>query len=227
MGSDNLFHKRRERGKKNLERKKAKREPYDRVLIVCEGEKTEPNYFRDLIIANRINSANVEIDGSCGSSPISVWQHALETYKSEQRKGDPYDRVYCVIDRDSHQSYRRVLEQASRMRPSNTFFVIPSIPCFEYWILLHFDYRTKPYSGAQTGSPCESLIDELKGFLPEYEKGASGLYNLIAAQTDYAIHNSQRAIQHARDTGTEEPTTYVHELVAYLRKLKKKSDSKD
>lgn len=42
MGSDNLFHKRKERKAASLRRAKAKRSPYDVVLIVCEGAKTEP-----------------------------------------------------------------------------------------------------------------------------------------------------------------------------------------
>lgn len=33
---------RRDRSRHSLKRQGPKREPYDRVLIVCEGEKTEP-----------------------------------------------------------------------------------------------------------------------------------------------------------------------------------------
>ena len=39
MGTDNLFHNRKAKGKKELERKRARREPYDKVLIVTEGKK--------------------------------------------------------------------------------------------------------------------------------------------------------------------------------------------
>jgi hypothetical protein len=48
MGSDNLFHKRKVRRAASLRRTAARRDSYDTVLIVCEGEKTEPNYFREL-----------------------------------------------------------------------------------------------------------------------------------------------------------------------------------
>ena len=46
MGSDDLFHKRKAKQTRDLKRKKDKRAPYDKVLIVCEGGKTEPNYFQ-------------------------------------------------------------------------------------------------------------------------------------------------------------------------------------
>lgn len=47
MGTDDLFHKRRAKKAKDLRRRKARRDPYDKVLIVCEGSKTEPYYFTD------------------------------------------------------------------------------------------------------------------------------------------------------------------------------------
>ena len=46
MGSDDLFHKRKARTAELHRRRVARRAPYDRVLIVCEGAKTEPNYFK-------------------------------------------------------------------------------------------------------------------------------------------------------------------------------------
>ena len=48
MGNDNLFHKRKERKAESLRRRRAQKSPYDVVLIVCEGGKTEPNYFAEL-----------------------------------------------------------------------------------------------------------------------------------------------------------------------------------
>ena len=47
MGSEDLFHKRKAKSVKQLARNKSKRAPYDKVLIVCEGTKTEPYYFTD------------------------------------------------------------------------------------------------------------------------------------------------------------------------------------
>lgn len=52
---------RRDRSRKSLKRPGPKREPYDRVLIVCEGEKTEPNYLKEMIAHFQLSSANVAI----------------------------------------------------------------------------------------------------------------------------------------------------------------------
>ncbi len=39
MGTDNLFHKRKERKVELLRRRRAMKAPYDVILIVCEGGK--------------------------------------------------------------------------------------------------------------------------------------------------------------------------------------------
>ena len=59
MGTDNLHHKRKAKQVSRLQRQNAKRKPYDKVLIVCEGEKTEPNYFNELKDHYEINTAKV------------------------------------------------------------------------------------------------------------------------------------------------------------------------
>lgn len=56
MGTDNLFHRRKAKQAKELARKKANRERYNKVLIVCEGTKTEPNYFNALKDHLELNS---------------------------------------------------------------------------------------------------------------------------------------------------------------------------
>ena len=50
MGRDN--HP-KERQARQLERKLNRRASYDRILIVCEGSKTEPNYFEEIRISVR------------------------------------------------------------------------------------------------------------------------------------------------------------------------------
>lgn len=152
MGSEDRFHKRKAKTERDLARKQAKRATYDRVLIVCEGSKTEPNYLRELIDCLELNTANVEVDGECGSSPISVVTHSKQRYTEEKRKGDAFDRVFCVFDKDTHTSYESALDETSKAKPKNVYQAINSVPCFEYWLLLHFEFTTKPYasSGAKS-----------------------------------------------------------------------------
>lgn len=220
MGSDDLFHKRRNTSNKKLEREKAKRDPYDRILIVCEGEKTEPDYLRELIDYLKLNSANVEVDGNCDSSPDKILTYAKKCYNEEIKKGEAYDKVYCVFDKDSHTTYDATVLAIRGLKPKATYQAITSVPCFEYWVLLHYNYITRPFVRTETKSPCDSVIDELKTYMPAYKKGDKGVFNEIMKQTDFAVANSLRACEQAKQTDTDNPTTLMHELIEYLRNLK-------
>lgn len=221
MGSDDLFRKRKTRGSADLKRKKAKRSSYDKVLIVCEGEKTEPNYFRELIIHYELNTANVEIDGRCGSSPRNVFQRAVKLYDEEKSKGDPFDRVYCVFDKDTHATYEEALDSIKRKKPRGVFLHTTSVPCFEYWVILHYNPTTKPYRSNGKKSAANNVESELiKNYLPTYQKGKKGLFGFLLRDLDFALANAKRINRQAEQNDTDNPTTEIGELVEYLRDLK-------
>ena len=72
----------KERQKKQLERKQSRRASYDRILIVSEGSKTEPNYFREIPAAHCLHTANVEVRPSeLGNAPIHVVEYAQALWR--------------------------------------------------------------------------------------------------------------------------------------------------
>ncbi len=158
MGTDDLFHKCRAKKASELARRKAGRKPYSKMLIVCEGEKTEPHYFKDLKDFYELDSANVEISGNGGSNPVSIFVYGKQRFRAESDAGDPFDKVFCVFDRDSHINVRRALNEISKANPKDTFFAITSVPCFEFWLLLHFYYTTKPYETLPGNSACHPVL---------------------------------------------------------------------
>ena len=70
---------------RSLSRRPPSVEPRDRVLIVCEGKKTEPNYFKRLRGMLRLSSTTVKVVHE-GPSPITVVKTAVKY------RGD-YDHV--------------------------------------------------------------------------------------------------------------------------------------
>ena len=220
MGSDNLHHKRKAKAERELKRRKSRRDSYEKILTVCEGEKTEPNYFNELVNYYKLNSANVEIDGTCGSSPKSVLERAEKLTKLELDKGDGYDRVYCVFDKDSHQTYDETIKRISLKKPSKLFYLGVSIPCFEYWLLLHFKYSTKPYQAAGNSSIANEVLRELKTVFPAYTKGCESTFITLIDQIEFAKQNAIRAAKSAKENYTDNPSTHIHELVEYLQNLK-------
>lgn len=220
MGTDNLHHKRKARKAKSFGRSSPKRESYDRVLIICEGKKTEPNYFKELRKQLRLSSVNVEIDGErSGSSPINVVNYAIKKYKES---GQDYDRVFCVFDKDTHTTYGQAKDIVTRKRmgKGHKMEVIDSIPCFEFWILLHFGFTTQSFSATGCRSICETVITELKKHIPDYEKGKDTIFLITKDRLNDAIKHANQVQQYHETSGTDNPSTKVHELVDYLMNLK-------
>ena len=73
MGTDDLFHKRKSREAESLRRQAAKRAPYDVVLIVCKGEKTEPYYFKGLREHLQLSNANIVIADNANLIPSALY----------------------------------------------------------------------------------------------------------------------------------------------------------
>lgn len=220
MGSDDLHKKRKAKNLKDLQRKQAKRESYDRVLIVCEGEKTEPFYFIGLRDWYRLNTANIEITGECGSDPMSVFNKTKELYEKSKKESNTFDRVYCVFDKDDHPNYQQATNAISQIRYKDTFFAITSVPCFEYWLLLHFVYSTKPYQGTEDKSVGSHVLNELRKYIPDYTKGKKDIFSLLQHQLKTAIANAKRSNKEAESNYTDNPSTKVVHLVEYLINLK-------
>jgi hypothetical protein len=64
---------------KELARRPGRRAPRASILIVCEGEKTEPSYFKALRVALRLQTAEVEVCGKeCRSDPLKVVEYAIQ-----------------------------------------------------------------------------------------------------------------------------------------------------
>lgn len=220
MGTDDLFHKRKQRRAASLQRKRARKAPYDRVLIVCEGAKTEPNYLREIRDVYRLSTANIDICGEeCGSDPLSVVNYAVRKF----RQDPDYDRVYCVIDRDKHATFDAAMDKLRQTRLGKhvSFAAITSVPCFEIWLLLHFGYTTRQFCAPGNASNCELVIAELnkRERIPGYNKGARNIFVLTKEKLPDAITHARRLQQHNQGTGANNPATNMHELVEYLISL--------
>lgn len=218
MGSDDLHKKRKAQTLKQKQRKIGIRKPYDRVLIVCEGSKTELLYFKALREEYQLHTANIEICNSSGTDPISIINYAKTRYIEAKNEGNAFDRVYCVFDKDQHSNYDSAIKMLEALSPKNVFFSTISVPCFEYWILLHFIYTTKPYFSTHKKSVADNVITELKDYIPHYEKNIN-VFDLIKHNILFAISNAKRANESAQRSSTDNPSTQVVYLVEYLINL--------
>lgn len=223
MGRDN--HP-RERQRKALDRKQGKKAPYDRILIVCEGEKTEPQYFREIQQFYKLQSANIHIlQSEIGTAPSQVVEYAeaLFLYGDHKKRiaAKAFDRVYAVFDRDEHLSYHDALKKAaalngkyqSNLQTKVSFQAIPSVPCFELWLLIHFEAINHPLHR-------DEALRRLRTYIIGYDKGLLGAYAETKNRLPDAMQHAQRLATLTNAHNGSEPFTDVYRLVALLEDIK-------
>lgn len=225
--ADQLFKKRKAKKAAELVRQQAKRESYDKVLIVCEGTKTEPNYLNEIKDELKLSTANISIAPSPGSDPVSVVVHAESLVKQQARQKhiDNYDCVFCVFDKDEHEQhgnrYSNALNKIRQIKIKGvTFAAITSNPCFEVWPVLHYELRTAPFLPGSERTAAQEVVHHLSQYLPHYKKGRQDLYSQIKSQTKQAITFAKRLEQENQSNGSDNPATDMHVLVEYLYGLK-------
>ena len=228
MGSDNLFHKNRERNVASFKSKKPKISQGLRVLIVCEDSKSSVFYFEEMV--KDLGLTAVKVRGKeCGSAPSSVLKYAQNQYEQSKKEGDTYDAVYCVFDRDQHPCFDATVAAINDLKTNKKpFFVITTTPCFEFWLLLHFAKYTSPYQVSGNKSSCDNANADLqthwkKAFNVEYGKNKRDIYpNLKADKTVIAIQHAKKLVAENLKNGSINPQTNMQELVEYLQSLSKK-----
>jgi hypothetical protein len=223
MGRDNQP---KERQRNLLERKKqAQRARCARILIVSEGSKTEPNYFDEIRIALRLPAANIAVvPGALGTEPLQVAQYARQVFEQgDLHKGfdrRAFDQVFAVFDRDEHKTYFNALDLAQSLdgRLKNDenrlvpFKAVASIPCFELWLLLHFEDIQAPLHR-------DEVMVRLKQHLHGYVKGAEGIFAATRDRLETAMQRAQVLAGQFNAHTEPEPYTAIAELVAVLTQL--------
>ena len=203
----------------DFRRRSRQREPYDRVLIVCEGT-TEKIYFDGLVFSLRLSSANILISsGRDGTDPVQVVRYGIKLAKESHRTGDTYQRLYCVFDLDRpHQDALDLVDKTKL--PKTALNLATSNPCFEIWLRLHIGYTDKSFSAVGNKTACKTVEDDLLTYVPHYSKGNPSLFSLVAHQVQDAVANSRKLEANNRRNGNTNPSCAVHELVADLLELK-------
>ena len=105
----------------------------DRILILCEGEKTEPNYFSKFPV--NIELVKVVVDGK-GANTLSLVEDAIHRGKEAASQHKQYNQIWCVFDRDSFPAEN--FNKAIKVAEKNKIRVAYSNQCIELWFLLHY-----------------------------------------------------------------------------------------
>ncbi|MDY6804369.1 MAG: RloB family protein [Cyanobacteriota bacterium] len=130
--------KRRGKSGKNLRRIPGDTLGRDLILIVVEGKKTEPQYFESMRQELKLATAKIEIVSASGGDPLEVVEKAQKCVNKKK-----FEKVFCVFDYDNKRDKYEAALKATRDYNFET--PITSIPCFEFWYLLHCRYSDRPF----------------------------------------------------------------------------------
>jgi len=191
------------------------------ILIVCEGENTEPSYFNKF----KLSSATVKPIGE-GYNTVSLVNRAiyLSTIKS-------YDQVWCVFDKDDFPD--NDFNNAITLAKANNFKLAYSNQAFEYWLILHFidhqgggmhrnDYDKKintlikPFNVSFDGKKSKLIEEDFFELLDGYDAKTGN------KRVDLAISRAQRNYRtqvHSNPFQVESTTTVfklVQEILKYV-----------
>ena len=194
-----------------LSRRQGVREIKQSFLIVCEGEKTEPDYFK----AFRMTAATVKAVGQAMNT-MTLVSKAISIRDADQKKKRVYDQCWVVFDKDDFPA--RDFNQAIRYAENNGFRVAYSNQAFEYWFLLHYNL----YTGAIHRSQYKEMLTKLTGMPYSKSEGYGAvMYNLLLSRQQQAIANAETVlaeISHG-NPAEEESSTTVHRLVIELNRF--------
>ena len=184
------------------------------IYIFCEGEETEPVYFRRF----KSRNSNLEIRPVVSqnkSAPHLVAEAKKYITRYESYYPDDGDQIWCVFDRDSNTD--EAISKAGQLANKYGYQIAFSNPAFELWFLLHFFDQNAPVSdGAAIIRKLES-----NGGIKHYSK-SKDYYSILKPLQPEALSRARQLIKKHEANGNvilsrdSNPVTTVSDLVTLL-----------
>lgn len=219
MGSDDLFKKRREARK---QRQHEYRTPKaNSFLIVTEGERTEPLYFKGIqkLIKEKVGGMvdvieapliDIYGEGRSTGKLIELTERIIKEAKVI------YQNVWVVFDKED-------FEQAIKDGTNKGYKIAWSNQSFEYWLYLHFHYSDAALHRDVWNEKLDDIFKQHDLGDGVYKKNYENIYNLVNSfdGVNTAIKNAKRRMALFRsdiDKPSEyDPGTMVYKLVQELK----------
>lgn len=204
-----------------LRRRRPFLEPRLRVLVICEGKVTEPQYFEAFRREERNRLVDVVIDNASGVPKTLVERAVVRKKRAEldakQAHDDnlKYDEVWCVFDVDEHPN----LPDARQQARDNGIKLAVSNPCFELWLLLHFTDQT---AHIERGAAKASL----RNYIRDYHKHVP--FESLRSGYEDAVRRAKVIERRAKEGGDENgnPTASVYKLTERIVEVSRTTRSR-
>ncbi|WP_326554283.1 RloB family protein [Micromonospora sp. NBC_01813] len=192
---------------KDLRRRTATRPERRTIVIFCEGEASEPDYLNALkrLPDIRDNTAiNIEIDPERGV-PLTLVKRAVE-----RSADDEVDECWCVFDVEWPKHHPHLV-RAIRLAAEHGVRLAVSNPCFELWLILHFQDQTAFLTTAEA----ERLSRKLDGRAGKRIDPTQYLQRRQAAARRAALL-AQRHLRDQTAFPDDNPSSTMYELLTAI-----------
>lgn len=213
-----MARERRKAWDKPLRRRVATRRPRKTFLIFCEGERTEPEYLNALKRQPSVRDvAAVDlrvVTGHGRSAPRALAAMAIDARSRAMDEDAEIDEFWCVFDvewPENHPGLQDAIEEAGQ----NSIQVAVSNPCFELWLILHFQDRS---AWLDTAEACR-LRQRLDR---STDKGidAAKYMPLTAVAARRAARLDERHEQNGTRFPEDNPSSGMHRLLAAIEPVR-------
>jgi len=210
--------------RERLDRKVVTIQP-ERHLIVCEGEKTEPNYFdglkREINAKYPREKIRLEIKGE-GKNTLSLLEQAETYVKREQIKriSNVPNHVWLVYDKDSFDDddFDNAKQRCDSLTHQGEveYHALWSNQCIELWFLLHFGYYQADLHRSGYSPKLNRHLAAIGA--GKYAKNRDDIYSILRPYLPDATRNA-RALKEKHNSpvpSKNAPGTSVFEIFEFL-----------
>lgn len=222
MGSDDLFKKRRAARKQRQHEYKTPRA--NSYLIVTEGKRTEPLYFKGLknLISEKVGGTvnvieapliDISGEGSSTGKLIEITEQIIKEAKII------YQNIWVVFDKDDFSDF----DQAIKEGIEKGYNVAWSNQSFEYWLYLHFNYSDSALHRHEWNQKLDEIFKHYSLGDGTYRKNYENIYEIVNTYdgVNTAIKNAKRRMSDynsQKDKPSQyDPGTTVYRLVENLK----------
>lgn len=180
--------------------------------MFCEGLRSEPEYLEALRRERAVRdvaAVDLRIERQSGGSvPLTLLRMAVEARERADREQGEIDEIWCVFDVEwptNHPGLKEALELARR----HGIEVAVSNPCFELWLVLHFqDHRSWLDNDAarRLRRSCDGQVD--KGVVGASYMAMRDLATVRAVALDWMHAQNGTSFPH------DNPSSGMHRLIA-------------
>lgn len=129
-----------------LTRRVGTRQVRKTVVVVCEGEKTEPRYVEALARQSDVREAaavDLRIEGARqGEVPLTLVRRAIDVQSRAKKQHGEVDEIWCLFDVEWPRNHPN-LDGAIALAGRHGIRLAVSNPCFEIWLILHREFWTR------------------------------------------------------------------------------------